>query len=99
MKLLKKRRTEMKMSFPSNYNKYDLEPRNEQNVRFILTQAKWDKFTRFCAATLQASLSLLFFLSHFQDTLRCDIVGHRMWFFHGNTHGSVTDLYEAMVTE
>lgn len=60
IKLLKKR-TEMKMSFSSNYNKYDLEPGNEQNVRFILTQAKWDKFTQFCAATLQASLSLLLF--------------------------------------
>lgn len=50
------------MSFPSNCNKYNFKPRNEQNNRFIFKQAKWDEFSWLFTAIPQAS-SLLFFFS------------------------------------
>jgi hypothetical protein len=40
----------------------------------------------------------IFFLSYFQNMWRRDIAGHSVWFFHGNKHDSVADLYETMVS-
>lgn len=62
MKWLEKKK--IKMSFLFNRNKYNFKPRNGQNNRFVLREAKWNKCGWFCTAILQASLeffSELFF--------------------------------------
>lgn len=60
-KLPEKRRTEIKMSFPSNYNKYNFKPRNEQSIRLILKRVKQGRFSWFWAAILRISYYYYFF--------------------------------------